>query len=142
MKANRNDLINGLDYYDEYIENKNDLIKAFDEKIKTVSLTLNNKEKNKYNYTLNINKYRFNYFEGIGCEQLTHDNLGKKIISAIDCLIKDYSYSNYDLDEFSNDMGYKPSEAIKILREIKKNSVKIISIFGDELPTLESNLSL
>lgn len=141
METTKNDLMNGMNYYKDYINNKEIVLDILNSK--EIEFLFINKDSKKYNYIIVINNHRFDYFEGLGNEPLNDKNKGEKIISAINCLLLDMSYSDYGLDEFIEEMGYKATEGIRVYNAIQENSKKIKEIFSkEEIDILSSSMEL
>lgn len=103
-----------------------------------------NNQSKQYDYILTINKKSFKYFEGAGLEPLKATNKEEKILNCLWCLLNDYSYRDYSILDFKNFLGYEDDEqAMKILKQIKRNSARLATIFSNEdIETLSKNINL
>lgn len=103
-----------------------------------------NNQSKQYDYILTINKKSFKYFEGSGLEPLKATNKEEKILSCLWCLLNDYTYKDYNILDFKNCLGYEDEEqAMKILKQIKRNSARLATIFNNkDMETLSKNINL
>ena len=79
-------------------------------------------------YQLEINGEKFNYFEGLGLEELTAENKEEKITSALACIVREYSCLDYcnSVDSFASEYGYEDLEqAEEIFNQILENNAKL-----------------
>lgn len=88
-------------------------------------------------YVLTINNYCFEYYEGVGLEELNELNRREKIISSVVCLINDYQYYQdfkfRTLDDFMSEFGYTDDEkAQKVFDIMGYNSQKLQKVFTAE----------
>ena len=131
----------------EYITEKSNVLQIL--KGAEFNLTDLGKEQNQYKYIFSIvrknTKRTFDYFEGLGCEPLSNENLTEKIINCLWCLIMDYSLSEgLDYGEFRQNLGYENNVETKtIYRNILRNNKKLLDLFDiNELEFLSYNINL
>ena len=138
----------------EDLKSKKDYIKNPEKVIETLKghiFSLENKGINgkaqMYLYKFKIGRYVFDYAEGCGCDRLNEENVYKKVLDALYCVIYDYGYLefyNNSYEDMISDFGWEDNrQSRKTYNAMVRDNEKLDKIFSnDELRVLYENLDI
>lgn len=134
---------NVLDYYEEYIQNRDKVIELFS-KINSLhytnvgQFTVDNWEHNKHIFVINGQVFEYSTGVGINCTENKNNkmyNYYKLILNVIYTILSDAWYGlNYSEDDFISELGYEENykKGIKAYSACRETAEKCIKIWGRE----------